>query len=103
MNWDQEQWRPLISDRQLLNWLVKVPSDAEQLRARQVNAVQINKLEDLWKENIDAEFQVCVIFFGMSSTSRHPVNKSALKIRSALSSSLTHYYLTQACVAGVLL
>ena len=58
MNWDQEQWRPLISDRQLLNWLVKVPSDAEQLRARQINAVQINKLEDLWKENIDAEFQV---------------------------------------------
>ncbi len=64
MNWDQEQWRPLISDRQLLNWLVKVPSDAEQLRARQVNAVQINKLEDLWKENIDAEFQVCVLLFG---------------------------------------
>lgn len=60
MNWDQEQWRPLISDRQLLNWLVKVPSDAEQLRGRQVNAVQINKLEDLWKENIDAEFQVFV-------------------------------------------
>ena len=24
MNWEQEQWRPLISDRQLLNWLVKV-------------------------------------------------------------------------------
>jgi regulator of nonsense transcripts 1 len=61
MNWDQEQWRPLISDRQLLNWLVKVPSDAEQLRGRQVNAVQINKLEDLWKENIDAEFQVLYI------------------------------------------
>jgi len=57
MNWEQEQWRPLISDRQLLNWLVKVPSDNEQLRARQINATQINKLEDLWKENIDAEFQ----------------------------------------------
>ena len=57
MNWEQEQWRPLISDRQLLNWLVKVPSDAEQLRARQITGMQINKLEDLWKENIDAEFQ----------------------------------------------
>ena len=32
MNWEQEQWRPLIADRQLLNWLVKVPSDAEMLR-----------------------------------------------------------------------
>jgi len=57
MNWEQEQWRPLISDRQLLNWLVKVPSDAEQLRARQINGTQINKLEDLWKVNVDAEFQ----------------------------------------------
>ena len=56
MNWDQEAWKPLISDRQLVSWLVKVPGDAEQLRARQVTAGQINKLEDLWKENIDAEF-----------------------------------------------
>jgi hypothetical protein len=36
----------------------QVPSDAEQLRARQITGQQINKLEDLWKENIDAEFQV---------------------------------------------
>ena len=36
--------------------MVKVPGDAEQLRARQVTASQINKLEDLWKENADAEF-----------------------------------------------
>ena len=27
------------------------------MRARQITATQINKLEDLWKENIDAEFQ----------------------------------------------
>jgi len=57
MNWEQESWRPLISDKQLLPWLVKVPGDAEQLRARQITAVQINKLEDLWKENADAGFQ----------------------------------------------
>jgi len=57
MNWEGDAWRPLITDRQLLTWLVKVPSDAEQLRARQITAAQINKLEDLWKENIDAEFQ----------------------------------------------
>ena len=24
MNWEQESWRPLITDRQLLSWLVKV-------------------------------------------------------------------------------
>ena len=50
-------WRPLISDRQLLSWLVKIPGDAEQLRSRQITTPQINKLEDLWKEIIDAGFQ----------------------------------------------
>jgi regulator of nonsense transcripts 1 len=39
-------------------YALQVPSDAEQLRARQITGQQINKLEDLWKENIDAEFQV---------------------------------------------
>lgn len=56
MNWDPEQWKPLISDRALLPWLVRVPSEAEQLRARQITAQQINKLEELWKENASATF-----------------------------------------------
>ncbi|XP_044736532.1 regulator of nonsense transcripts 1 homolog isoform X1 [Chrysoperla carnea] len=57
MNWDQEQWKPLISDRCFLSWLVKIPSEQEQLRARQISAQQINKLEELWKDNVDATFQ----------------------------------------------
>lgn len=57
MNWDQEQWKPLIADRCFLFWLVKVPTEQEQIRARQVSAAQINKLEELWKENVDATFQ----------------------------------------------
>lgn len=57
MNWEQEQWKPLISDRCFLTWLVKIPSEQEQLRARQISAQQINKLEELWKENVDATFQ----------------------------------------------
>ncbi|KAM7349984.1 upf1 RNA helicase [Cochliomyia hominivorax] len=57
MNWDQDQWKPLISDRSFLPWLVKVPTEQEQLRARQISAAQINKLEEFWKENIDATFQ----------------------------------------------
>lgn len=57
MNWDQEQWKPLISDRCFLSWLVKVPSEQEQLRARQVSAPQITKLEDLWRDNVEATFQ----------------------------------------------
>lgn len=56
MNWDQEQWKPLITDRSFLSWLVKVPSDQDQLRARQATAAQINKLEELWKENDEATF-----------------------------------------------
>ncbi|KAI9589511.1 regulator of nonsense transcripts 1 homolog [Glossina fuscipes] len=57
MNWDQDQWKPLISDRSFLPWLVKIPTEQEQLRARQITAAQINKLEELWKENIEATFQ----------------------------------------------
>eukprot|EP00095_Tigriopus_kingsejongensis_P011513 maker-scaffold33_size549341-snap-gene-0.19 protein:Tk11513 transcript:maker-scaffold33_size549341-snap-gene-0.19-mRNA-1 annotation:"regulator of nonsense transcripts" len=56
MNWEQEQWRPLIHDRSFLSWLVKVPSDPEQLRARQISATQMNKLEDMWKDNMEADF-----------------------------------------------
>lgn len=57
MNWDQDQWKPLIADRCFLTWLVKIPSEQEQLRARQISAQQINKLEELWKDNVDATFQ----------------------------------------------
>jgi regulator of nonsense transcripts 1 len=54
MEWDLDQWTPLIKDRSLLPWLVKVPSAKEQLRARQITAVQINRLEELWKTNPNA-------------------------------------------------
>ncbi|RZF35807.1 hypothetical protein LSTR_LSTR006265, partial [Laodelphax striatellus] len=56
MNWDQEQWKPLIADRCFLSWLVKIPSEQDQLRSRQVNATQIAKLEELWRDNTDATF-----------------------------------------------
>lgn len=56
MNWDQEQWKPLIADRCFLSWLVKVPGEQEQLRARQVTSTQIAKLEELWRDNTDATF-----------------------------------------------
>ncbi|KAL9242728.1 hypothetical protein vseg_016701 [Gypsophila vaccaria] len=57
MNWDLSQWCPLIDDRCFLPWLVKVPSEQEQLRARQISAQQINKIEELWKTNPDASFE----------------------------------------------
>jgi regulator of nonsense transcripts 1 len=57
MNWDLAQWLPLIDDRCFLPWLVKVPSEQEQLRARQITAQQINKLEELWKTNPESSLE----------------------------------------------
>jgi len=54
MDWDLTQWMPLIEDRAFLPWLVKVPSEKEQLRARQITTNQINKLEEMWRDNPDA-------------------------------------------------
>lgn len=54
MGWDLDQWMPLIEDRSFLSWLVKVPTEKEQLRAKQITTAQINKLEELWRENPDA-------------------------------------------------
>lgn len=57
MNWDLKYWQPLIDDRSFLPWLVKVPAEQEQLRARQITAAQINKLEEVWKSNPDATLE----------------------------------------------
>jgi regulator of nonsense transcripts 1 len=54
MNWDINQWQPLIDDRCFLPWLINVPSDQEVLRARQVTQTQITLLEELWKDNANA-------------------------------------------------
>ncbi|CAD6893647.1 unnamed protein product [Tilletia caries] len=55
--WDTSQWAPLIDDRCFLTWLVKMPSEQEQLRARQISFHQINRLEELWKENENATLE----------------------------------------------
>ncbi|KAF5913497.1 hypothetical protein HPG69_017115 [Diceros bicornis minor] len=49
INWDSSQWQPLIQDC-FMSWLVKIPSEQEQ-QAQQITSQQINKLEELWKEN----------------------------------------------------
>ena len=36
---------------------MQVPSETEQLRARQISAQQINKVEELWKTNPDAALE----------------------------------------------
>ena len=54
MNWDINQWQPLIDDRCFLPWLINVPSDQEVMRARQITQTQISLLEELWKDNSNA-------------------------------------------------
>jgi regulator of nonsense transcripts 1 len=56
MDWELSQWHPLIQDRRFLPWLVKVPSDKLMLRAREVSQAQITRLEELWKNEPEANF-----------------------------------------------
>ena len=54
--WDTSSWSPLIEDRSFLSWLVKIPSEQEQLRARQITFHQINKLEEVWRDKCECDF-----------------------------------------------
>ncbi|EDV26532.1 uncharacterized protein TRIADDRAFT_54641 [Trichoplax adhaerens] len=56
-DWDQSQWQSLIDEKCFRKWLVKVPSDQEQMRAKQITAQQINRLEDLWREHPEATLE----------------------------------------------
>ncbi|KAK9455197.1 P-loop containing nucleoside triphosphate hydrolase protein [Dipodascopsis uninucleata] len=56
MTWNTSQWQPLISERSFLSWLITVPTDQEQLRARHPTAPQIAKLEEMWKNDANATF-----------------------------------------------
>ena len=57
ISWNASLWAPLIDDRSFLSWLVKPPSETEQLRSRQISFNQINRLEDLWRENANATLE----------------------------------------------
>ena len=57
ISWNSALWAPLIDDRSFLSWLVKPPSEAEQLRSRQISFQQINRLEDLWRDNANATLE----------------------------------------------
>jgi hypothetical protein len=57
ISWNASLWAPLIDDRSFLSWLVRPPSETEQLRSRQISFAQINRLEDLWRENANATLE----------------------------------------------
>ena len=54
MNWDTSKWQPLIEDRSFLPWLVSLPTDQEQMRARHLSPQVIARLEEMWKDNASA-------------------------------------------------
>ena len=55
LGWNMDTWTPLIKDRQIVDWMVKIPEDKEELRARQITTAQITQLEELWKTNPEAD------------------------------------------------
>ncbi|KAI0566443.1 RNA helicase [Gracilaria domingensis] len=57
MNWDLDAWQPLIVDGQFLPWLVRVPSEKEMARSRQITVAEANKLEELWKTDPKAALE----------------------------------------------
>ena len=34
--WDMENWQPLIENKAIVNWLVKIPADLETRRSRKI-------------------------------------------------------------------
>ncbi len=56
-SWDIEAWQPLIEEKRFLPWLVKVPDEPTELKARQLTGQQIAKLEEMWKEDPMAKLE----------------------------------------------
>ncbi|CAI5437489.1 unnamed protein product [Caenorhabditis angaria] len=56
-NWVAEDWKTLITERQLLSWLVNIPSEEQDARARKITQSQASRLEDLWREMPNATLE----------------------------------------------
>ena len=56
MDWDLDEWLPLIADRRFLPWLVREPDDEAAAGARAPSATRIHQLEELWKARPTADF-----------------------------------------------
>ncbi|CAO4362526.1 unnamed protein product [Caenorhabditis nigoni] len=53
-NWSPEDWKSVIAEKQLLSWIVNVPSEEQVARARKITAQQAIRLEELWREHPEA-------------------------------------------------
>ena len=55
MDWDLDQWQPLVEERKLLKWLVPPPKRGTELRP--IKGVEALRLEELWAEKPDARLE----------------------------------------------
>lgn len=55
VDWEPNEWSPLISDRRIVHWLLAQPSEKKEKRARPTTLREMQRLEELWMEgNTDA-------------------------------------------------
>lgn len=55
-DWDVSLWRPLIEDRCLVHWLVRPPTEEEELCSLPVTVAHICLLEDAWRSGYTKAF-----------------------------------------------
>ncbi|CCD73461.1 Regulator of nonsense transcripts 1 [Caenorhabditis elegans] len=53
-NWSPEDWKSVIAEKQLLSWIVNVPSEEQVARARKITATQAVRMEELWRDHPEA-------------------------------------------------
>ena len=57
LNWDPNDFMPLIQEKSFAEWLVKPSPEKVLKRARQVTYEQINTLEEMRKSNPNVKFE----------------------------------------------
>ena len=57
LQWDINDWTPIVEEKMIVNWLVKPPAEQDMRRGRHLNIDQINALEELRKLNPEARIE----------------------------------------------
>jgi len=57
LNWDANEFTPMIQEKGLADWLVKPSSESKQKRARPITYEQITLMEEMRKNNPEVKFE----------------------------------------------
>lgn len=57
LNWDPNDFTPLVQEKTFADWLVKPSSESMSRRARPISYEQINLLEEMRKNNPEVKFE----------------------------------------------